>query len=326
MTLEDLYRLLRLGHVQAQGIVDTLDEPLLVLDQSLCVVSANLAFLKAFAVERDDTVGSSLFSLGNGQWDIPELRKLLGEIIPKATAVVGYEVSHDFPGIGQRTFLVSARKLVHPDNNSTQMLLVFSDVTQSRHEAEQKDIVLAETRHRMKNLLGVVRALANQTQVDGRTAREYRDIFLGRFEALLTAQELSFSESGTDLATVAGQSLRPFIDRARIGPGPKARLAASQVLPLGMIFHELATNATKYGALSVPEGLVHVEWSIEPEVEPTTLRLVWREEKGPRVSPPDKTGFGSRLIEFNAKNDLGAEMELDFDPAGLVARFAIPLA
>jgi PAS domain-containing protein len=70
VTLEDFYRLVRIGHVQAQGIVDTLDEPLLLLDQSLCVVSANPAFLRTFQVERDSTLGVCLFALGNGQWDI----------------------------------------------------------------------------------------------------------------------------------------------------------------------------------------------------------------------------------------------------------------
>jgi PAS domain-containing protein len=102
MNLEDLYRLLRSEHVQAQGIVDTLDEPLLVLDQAGCVLTANRGFYQTFRVGRDDTVGRSLFALGDGQWDLPELRRLVGEIIPRSAAIVGYEVAGEFPTIGRR--------------------------------------------------------------------------------------------------------------------------------------------------------------------------------------------------------------------------------
>jgi nitrogen-specific signal transduction histidine kinase len=180
MNLEDLYRLLRSEHVQAQGIVDSLDEPLLVLDQGGCVLTANRGFFETFRVGRDDTVGRSLFALGGGQWDIPELRRLVSEIIPRSAAIVGYEVEGEFPTIGRRTMLVSARRLVHPDNNSTSILILFQDVTENRRSDAQKDILLAETRHRMKNLLAIVRSLGNQTEVEGRSGKEYRDAFLGR--------------------------------------------------------------------------------------------------------------------------------------------------
>ncbi|MFP3547349.1 PAS domain-containing protein [Rhizobium sp. SIMBA_035] len=130
MMLEDLYRLLRSGHVQAQGVVDTMSQPIVVLDQRFYVTTANNAFVKTFQVERDDLLGKSLFDLGDGQWDIPELRDLIVDIIPRAAAVIGYEVKHDFPGIGQRAFLVDARRLVHPDDNSTNILVLFDDVTQ----------------------------------------------------------------------------------------------------------------------------------------------------------------------------------------------------
>jgi len=90
MHLEDLYGLLRSEHVQAQGIVDTLEEPLLVLDQAGRVLTGNRGFYETFRVARDETVGQSLFALGNGQWDIPAFRLLLDDIIPKAAAIVGY--------------------------------------------------------------------------------------------------------------------------------------------------------------------------------------------------------------------------------------------
>ena len=97
MNMEDLYRLLRAGHVQAQGMVDTVPDPLLVLDQGLRIQTASRAFFETFKVDRFETIGRPLYELGNGQWDIPELRRLLLEVIPKASAVVDFRVDHDFP-------------------------------------------------------------------------------------------------------------------------------------------------------------------------------------------------------------------------------------
>jgi len=327
MNLEDLYRLLRSGHVQAQGIIDSLDEPLLVLAPPACVVHGTRAFFETFVVERDDTVGRSLFALGNGQWDIPELRRLLGDIIPKSVAILGYEVGADFPALGQRTMLVSARRLVHPDNNSTNILVVFEDVTARRREDAARDILLAETRHRMKNLLGVVRALATQTEVDGRSAKEYRDAFLGRFEAVPRAEDLSLaSDAETDLGALIDQALAPVgPERSRIDPGPPVVLKSVQVLPISMILHELVTNAFKYGALSTSRGTVHLTWRLATEAGGSALRLEWHEEGGPPVAPPSRSGFGSRLIEFTAVQSLGGSAELAFAPGGLRARVTAPL-
>lgn len=190
MNLEDLYRLLRSSHVQAQGIIDSLEEPLLVLDQAGCVINGNRAFFRKFCLERDDTIGRSLFSLGAHQWDVPELRKLLQEVIPKAAAIIGFEVTAEFPPLGRLTMLISARRLSHPDNNSTSVIAVFEDVTERRREDSERDILLGETRHRMKNLLAIVQALATQTKAEGRSGEQYRDAFLGRLEILIRTEDL----------------------------------------------------------------------------------------------------------------------------------------
>jgi nitrogen-specific signal transduction histidine kinase len=180
MNLEDIYRLLRSEHVQAQGIVDTVQNPLLVLDQDCCVLNASRSFFETFKVNRDETIGQSLFKLGNGQWDIPALRLLLRDVVPKSVVVEGYEVEHDFPVLGRRRMILSARKLFHPDNNSTTLLLSMEDATTRLQKEEERELLLGELRHRVKNLLGVVLALARQTEAAGRTGEEYRDAFLGR--------------------------------------------------------------------------------------------------------------------------------------------------
>lgn len=325
MILEDLYRLLRAGHVQAQGIVDTLTQPLVVLDQVFCVTNANNAFIDAFKVDRDDVLGRSLFSLGNGEWDIADLRTLMAEIIPKTAAVVGYEVTHNFQTIGKRTFLVDARRLVHPDNNSTSILVVFEDVTESNRERAESDIILAETRHRMKNLFSVIRALAMQTQTEGYTAKEYRDAFLGRIDLALRAQEIAPGETSADLSALLDAAVTATGgNRIHIEAGPYTTLPSSKVLPVSMMFHELTTNALKYGALSVPEGRVRLSWRIEESDGLTMLVCEWREEHGPTVRPPVHRGYGTELITATAKH-LGGSAEQRFDARGLIANIKLPI-
>ncbi len=108
MNTDDLYRLLRVNHVQAQGIVGTVSDPLVVLDSSLSVQAASRAFFDTFGVDSDETIGQPFYGLGNGQWDIPELRRLLEDVIPRSAAVINYQVEHNFPRLGQRTMLLTA--------------------------------------------------------------------------------------------------------------------------------------------------------------------------------------------------------------------------
>jgi len=328
MNLEDIYRLLRGEHVQAQGIVDTVQTPLLVLDQDCCVLNASRSFFETFKVNRDETIGHSLFKLGNEQWDIPELRLLLKDVVPKSIVVEGYEVEHDFPGLGRRRMILTARRLFHPDNNSTTLLLSMEDATTRLQKEEEKELLLGELRHRVKNLLGVVLALARQTEAAGRTGEEYRDAFLGRFEALVQAHALTSAEEGDgDLHGLVSSSLLPYAANPKmitVAPGPAVMLAPAQVLPLALILHELATNAIKHGALSAPRGRVEVDWEVDPDER--RLRLHWREQDGPPVDPPTRRSFGSRLIDFAATQELGGTAELTFAPDGLASTIEIPLS
>ncbi len=327
MSLEDLYRLLRNDHVQAQGMVDTIRLPLLVLDQGMSVVAGNIAFFQTFKIEPDDTIGESLFGLGNGQWDIPELRRLLTDVVPKSQSIVGYEVTHTFEQLGRRTILVSARRMVHPDNNSTKLLLVFDDVTERHREDHEKDILIEESQHRVKNFFAVVHAIARLTTTEGRSATEYREAFLGRLSALAAAQELS--TSGTDDETSIGnlvrRTLQPFEEQVRVQSANEIPLASDQIMPVCMILHELTVNAAKYGALSVPEGMVNVSWKVAGDDKSSMLSLHWREENGPCVDQASRTGFGTRLIDLTARGELGGHTEFRFEPEGVQAVISIPL-
>src|ERR1700687_5133535 len=107
----------------AHAIVDTVREPLIVLDQDLRVIAASRSFYSKFKVNRDDTQGKLLYDLGDGQWDIPKLRLLLEKIVPERGVMEDYEVEHDFPGIGRRTMCLNARKVFYEGDSHTTLLL-----------------------------------------------------------------------------------------------------------------------------------------------------------------------------------------------------------
>ena len=108
--------------------------------------------------------------------------------------------------------------------------------------------------------------------------------------------------------------------------GPEVRLPPNPVLALGMAFHELATNAAKYGALSNEVGHVEVGWSFVTDKTQARLKLCWRECGGPPVSPPERKGFGSRLLERGLAHELDGAVRLDYAPAGLICEIEIPVS
>lgn len=330
MDTDDLYRLLRNAHLQAQGVMDTVREPLVVLDSSLCVVNASKSFYETFEVGRDATIGKPFYELGNGQWDIAELRALLETIVPKSASVIDYEVQADFPEIGRRTMLVSASRLIHPDTNSRVILLSIVDATERQRKDQEKDVVIGELRHRIKNILAVVDSLARQTQAEGRSGEAYRDAFLGRLATLVRANGFALdSEGAVQLSHLVRATLEPYAtspDRVKLIPSPEVSLPQDQVVPVSLIVHELATNALKYGALSAPTGRLRVAWTLE-DLNGTShlLNFAWRETGGPAVDTPETRGFGTRLIDFATVRDLGGSVERTHKPEGLIVEIRFPL-
>lgn len=121
----------------SESIVETVREPLIVLDESLCIKKANRAFYQTFSITREETDGTLLFRLGNGQWDIPELRGLLEHILPENTTLEDFEVEQEFPSIGRRVMLLNARRIYREDDGSREILLAIEDIT-GRKQAEEK--------------------------------------------------------------------------------------------------------------------------------------------------------------------------------------------
>src|SRR5580692_10707166 len=147
----------------AQSIVDTVREPIVVLDKALRVIAASRSFYTAFEVGPEETQGKLLYELGDGQWDIPKLRLLLEKIIPEHGVMEDYEVEEEFPGAGRRTMCLNAREVFYEGGAEPTILLGMQDVTrQSALEREkdallrQKDVLLEELQHRVVNSLQII--------------------------------------------------------------------------------------------------------------------------------------------------------------------------
>ena len=154
------------GRALAQAIVDTVREPLLVLDQDLRVVAASRSFYMTFHVNRQETQGRLLYALGDGQWDIPALRALLEKIVPEHGELEGYEVEHEFPGSGRRVMLLNAREVFYEGNGHKTILLAFEDITERRaadqelHQLlRQKELLVEEMQHRIANSLQIIASI-----------------------------------------------------------------------------------------------------------------------------------------------------------------------
>lgn len=197
-----------------------------------------------------------------------------------------------------------------------------------RAEAHQR-ILIEELNHRVKNMLTVVNAMARQTLADNPAPEIFTEKFVKRIDSLARTYSLLSRErwNNIQLSEVVLENLEPHVadDARRLSlNGPQISLAPRIALALGIVFHELATNAMKHGSLSRPEGSIAISWEIE-ECEIPRVALRWRETGGPKIRPPPRTGFGSRLIRLEVTHELSGEIEVDYATDGLRVVMGFPL-
>ena len=204
------------------------------------------------------------------------------------------------------------------------------DVTTQREAREQQRLLIDELNHRVKNTLAMVQSFASLTLKSASPA-EFREALMGRILALAAAHDLLTRSrwSGASLEELVSAELTPFnrLEPGRIvWEGAAIALTSKQALGLGMVIHELVTNAAKYGALSVPTGRVSLSWRRGNDVGPARLEIEWVEEGGPAVRQPSRSGFGSRLIGQTVVTDLMGTIDMSFDVSGLSCSISIPCA
>jgi PAS domain S-box-containing protein len=209
---------------------------------------------------------------------------------------------------------------------------IFQDITEQKHAEEQQRFFLDELNHRVKNTLTTVQSIASQTLRTTETSAQFKEAFEGRLLALSKTHNLLTRKSWreAELRDVAEQELAPYRkqgDERVVLNGPNVRLPARYAINLGLVLHELVTNAAKYGALSTNAGHLDMNWTVvQNEDRPDQLRIHWTESGGPPVAPPKRQGFGSRLIRRSIEGELGGYMVLNFAEGGVSYDISVPLA
>jgi two-component sensor histidine kinase len=328
MKLED-------GRALAQAIVDTIREPLLVLDENLHVVAANRSFYLTFEMDPNDVRGCPVHSLGEGEWNIPELRLLLEKILPQHAVMESYEVEQDFVGSGRRIMLLNARTVFDESHAGPMILLAMEDVTEWRAAEremkalmQQKEVLLQEMQHRVANSLQIIASillLKARTVHSEESRLHLHDAHQRVISVAAVQQQLLASarrdpiELGSYLSrlceTLAASMIgdtRPITLKVHAESGTAS---SDEAVSIGLIVTELVINALKHAFLhDKADGRIIVAY----EVAEAGWRLAVSDNGGGKASGiagESKPGLGTSIVEALG-HQLGARVEVLSGPQG----------
>jgi two-component sensor histidine kinase len=323
------------GSTLAGALMDAIREPLLVLDGDLHVVTANRSFYLEFKLERQDVQDRSVYALGDGQWNIPELRLLLENVAPQHAVMDACEVEQDFSGIGRRTMTINARKLFCADTLRPAILLRIEDTTERRaRECEmkallqEKDVLLQEMQHRIANSLQII---ASILLIKARTVRSeetrlhLQDAHQRVMSIAAMQQQLQVSEPGTTIElgpylsrlceTLAASMIgdrRPISLKVHARGGAKS---SGQAVSIGLIVTELVINAFKH---AFPDNRNDGTVTVAYDLDDANWRLTVSDNGvGRSAGQPyrSKSGLGTTIVEALPKR-LDAEVDVAMNPHG----------
>lgn len=321
----------------AHAIVDTVRDPLLVLDHDLRIVAASRAFFQTFHLVDQDVLGRMIYEIDEGQWNIPELRTILEKIAKDHATVEGYEVNRDFPRVGRRIMLLNARKVFYEKGSHTTTLLAFEDVTHRRGIEEkvqellrEKDMLLREIQHRVANSLQIIASILlikARTVQSEETRLQLEDAHQRVLSVAAVQQHLDTAGRGgsievgnylTRLCETLAQSMiggsRPISLKVEADPGT---VESNQAVSIGLIVTELVMNSLKHAfpeekkdqAIVVSYKVAHGDWKL----------TISDNGIGNSDSNTDqkKGGLGASLVESLAKQ-LDAQVDIAGDANGRV--------
>lgn len=300
-------------------VLEAVSEGFFAIDAGWRITLFNRAAELHFGRLREEVLGQVVWeafpqALGTAQEE--NMRRAMTERAP---------IRFEAPSIRQADRFVETR--IAPKEGGG-IAVSFSDVTERVTAARHRELLMDELNHRVKNTLAVVQSIATQSFKGDAVPAAARKAFEGRLMALSDAHNLLTQESwdSAPLRRIVGNALRAFADAGRFRfDGPDLRVGPKAAVSLTLALHELCTNAAKYGALSVPEGQVSISCAVSDSL-PRTFRLEWREVGGPAVSPPDRRGFGSRLVQQGLAAELGGDVELSYPVGGVICAVTAPLA
>jgi PAS domain S-box-containing protein len=324
-------------HPLAQAIVDTIREPLLVLDQGLRVVTANRAFHQTFRINRQDVQGRPVYELGDCQWDGPELRLLLERVAPQHAVMESYEVERDFPVIGRRLMLLNAREVFDQKNPRNLILLTFEDVTDRRAAErelskllQQKEMLLQEMQHRVANSLQIIASillLKARTVQSEETRLHLKEAHQRVMSVAAVQQQLLASSHGEPieigpylsrlceaLAASMTDDSRPVLLKVQAEGGTAS---SAEAVSIGLIVTELVINAFKHAFIGERAASLLI---VAYEATGTNWRLTVSDNgigipEGHSELDKPTSGLGTIIVEALAKQ-FDARVEVVRNPQG----------
>jgi chemotaxis protein methyltransferase CheR len=319
----------------AQAIVDTVRDPLLVLDHDLRIVAASRAFYQTFQLVDQDIRGRLIYDIDDGQWNIPELRTILETIVKDHATVEGYEVDRDFPRVGRRIMLLNARKVFYEAGTHTTTLLAFEDITDRRAVEEkvqellrEKDILLQEMQHRVSNSLQIIASILlikARTVQSEETRLQLEDAHKRVLSVAAVQQHLDAAGRGglieignylSRLCETLAQSMigdsRPISLKVEADAGT---IVSHQAVSIGLIVTELVMNALKH---AFPGEKKDAAILVSYKVSDSDWKLTVSDNGGgkPDLSASQKKGgLGASLVQSLAKQ-LDAQVNAASDAHG----------
>jgi PAS domain S-box-containing protein len=299
--------------------------PVLMFDDREQILAASQAFLERTGYSREELRRLEDWTTRAFGERSGEAMKRLRHIIAAKPETQPTELIIRTKDGQERLWSFVASALGRQSDGRRLFVSVGQDMTERKAYEERIHLLMREARHRSKNMLALVQAIARQTAV--RSPEHFIERFTERIQALAANQDLLVRTQwkGIDVEDLVRAQLAHFADLvgSRIAVrGPKLHLNAAAAQAIGLALHELATNASKYGSLSTDEGRVDIWWGSAGD----TFTVGWTESNGPPVTSPERHGFGTTVIDSMAKRILGGEVELDYAPSGLAWRLTCPAA
>ena len=302
--------------------------PLMMLNQELVIVFANEAYLETTGCTMSEIGGRYVFEAFP---EAEERMALFETAFRKALAGTPNKLTTEpfaipIAGGGTREMVwTCTHEPIRDAHGDVAFVLQNAlDITEKHNSEMANQVLMRELDHRVKNSLATVQAVARMSLVDSKTMQEARDDLLARMHAMSQVQNLLVEKNwkGSHVEAVLANAMNPFgYDADAAGritlDGPHVTVTAKQAQALSMALHELATNASKYGALSNDKGTIHIGWTFDP-VGNRHFDLTWRESGGPEVHKPSRKGFGTTMLTRILAQEINGEISLEYNADGLV--------
>jgi PAS domain S-box-containing protein len=308
------------------SIVESSHDPIVSTDARRVITTWNNAAERLYGYTSDEVIGRPITIL------IPPDRHheqlMILERIKRGERIEDYETVRQRKDGSSVDVSLMISPVVNAEGKFVGASAISRDITGRKRAAEREKMLMAELDHRVKNVLARVAMVAMFSRNRSNSIAEFSRSLDGRIHAMAVAHALLSQKGwqGVGLQALVRSQLAPYAADANIAiSGTDVLLTAAAIEAMGMVLHELVTNAAKYGALSVPTGRVTVSWERKPNGHPANLVFAWREFGAPRIAVEAKSGYGTRLIRELVPHELGGTVDLEFAAEGVSCKVEFPL-